>query len=185
MINQIISDLSDRMDKAIQALRRDLATIRTGRANATLLDTISVEYYGVVTPLNQVANISTPDVRTLSIQPWDKSTLGEIEKAILRSDLGLTPSNDGTLIRLNIPMLTEDRRKELSKIARRMGEDAKVAVRNIRRDVNEDLKKQERDKLVSEDESHRILDEIQKTTDKFIVEIDEVVAHKEKEIMEV
>jgi ribosome recycling factor len=173
------------MEKAIQSLRRDLATIRTGRANATLLDTISVEYYGVVTPLNQVANISTPDVRTLSIQPWDKSTLGEIEKAILRSDLGLTPSNDGTLIRLNIPMLTEDRRKELTKIAKRMGEDAKVAVRNIRRDVNEDLKRQEKDKLVSEDDSHRMLEEIQKSTDKFVLEIDEVVAHKEKEIMEV
>lgn len=185
MINQIITDLSERMEKAIQSLRRDLATIRTGRANATLLDTISVEYYGVVTPLNQVANISTPDVRTLSIQPWDKSTLGEIEKAILRSDLGLTPSNDGTLIRLNIPMLTEDRRKELTKIAKRMGEDAKVAVRNIRRDVNEDLKRQEKDKLVSEDDSHRMLEEIQKSTDKFVLEIDEVVAHKEKEIMEV
>lgn len=185
MINQIITDLSERMEKAIQSLRRDLATIRTGRANATLLDTISVEYYGVVTPLNQVANISTPDVRTLSIQPWDKSTLGEIEKAILRSDLGLTPSNDGTLIRLNIPMLTEDRRKELTKIAKRMGEDAKVAVRNIRRDVNEDLKRQEKDKLVSEDDSHRMLEEIQKSTDKFVLVIDEVVAHKEKEIMEV
>jgi len=185
VINQIITDLSERMEKAIQSLRRDLATIRTGRANATLLDTISVEYYGVVTPLNQVANISTPDVRTLSIQPWDKSTLGEIEKAILRSDLGLTPSNDGTLIRLNIPMLTEDRRKELTKIAKRMGEDAKVAVRNIRRDVNEDLKRQEKDKLVSEDDSHRMLEEIQKSTDKFVLEIDEVVAHKEKEIMEV
>ncbi len=185
MNSQIIDEMSGRMEKAIDSLRRDLASIRTGRANASLLDTISFEYYGVITPLKQAANISTPDVRTISIQPWDKNTLAEIEKAIQRSDLGLTPNNDGSIIRLNIPMLTEERRKELSKIAKRMGEDGKVAIRNIRRDVNEELKKQEKDKIISEDDSHRTFDEIQKVTDKFIAKIDEITDHKEQEIMEV
>jgi ribosome recycling factor len=185
MNNQYIDETTERMEKAIDSLRRDLATIRTGRANASLLDTIHFEYYGVTTPLKQAANISTPDVRTISIQPWDKTTIGEIEKAIQRSDLGLTPNNDGTVIRLNIPMLTEERRKELSKIAKRMGEEAKVAIRNIRRDVNDELKKQEKEKLISEDDSHRTLDEIQKVTDKFVAKIDDITDHKEQEIMEI
>ncbi len=185
MSSQIITEMSERMDKAIESLRRDLATVRTGRANAALLDKVSFEYYGVITPVNQAANITTPDVRTISIQPWDKSTLGEIEKAIQKSDLGLAPNNDGTVIRLSIPMLTEERRKELSKIAKRIGEDSKVAVRNIRRDVNDELKQQEKDKIISEDDSHRILDEIQKVTDKYIAQIDEVIDLKEQEIMEV
>lgn len=185
MINEIIIDTQERMEKAILSLRKDLATIRTGRAHASLLDKISIDYYGVQTPLNQMANISTPDARTISIQPWDKSAANEIEKAISKSDLGLSPTNDGTVIRLNIPSLTEERRKELTKVAKRMGEDSKVAIRNIRRDVNDELKKLEKDKTLSEDEARRIIDDVQKITDKFILDIDEITSHKEDEIMEV
>lgn len=131
----------ERMDKAIQALRRDLATLRAGRATPALLDRIQVEYYGAMTPLNQLANISTPDSRTLMIQPWDKSSMGDIERAIMKSDLGLTPANDGTMIRLSIPALTEERRQELVKLTKKFGEEGKVAIRNIRRDANDDIKK--------------------------------------------
>jgi len=174
----------ERMEKAIQALRRDLATLRAGRATPALLDRIQVEYYGAMTPLNQLANISTPDSRTLMIQPWDKSSMGDIERAIMKSDLGLTPANDGSMIRLSIPALTEERRAELVKLTKKFGEEGKVAIRNIRRDANDDIKKMEKSDI-SEDESRRHQDDIQKSTDKFIAEVDKVLAAKEKEIMEV
>ncbi|RCX21275.1 ribosome recycling factor [Fontibacillus phaseoli] len=174
----------ERMDKAIQALKRDLATLRAGRATPSLLDRIHVDYYGSPTPVNQLANINTPDSRTLMIQPWDKSSLAEIERAIQKSDLGLTPANDGMFIRLSIPALTEERRVELVKMTKKFGEEAKVAIRNIRRDANDDIKKLEKTDI-SEDESRRHQEDIQKTTDKFIAEVDKVLAAKEKEIMEV
>ncbi|RRJ65389.1 ribosome recycling factor [Paenibacillus oralis] len=174
----------ERMDKAIQALKRDLATLRAGRAAPSLLDRIQVEYYGAPTPVNQLANINTPDSRTLLIQPWDKSSLSDIERAIQKSDLGLTPANDGSSIRLSIPPLTEERRVELVKMTKKHGEEAKVAIRNIRRDANDEIKKMEKTDI-SEDESRRHQEDIQKTTDKYIAEVDKVLAAKEKEIMEV
>lgn len=174
----------ERMDKAISALKRDLATLRAGRATPALLDRIQLEYYGAMTPLNQLANINSPDSRTLMIQPWDKSSLSDIERAILKSDLGLTPANDGSTIRLVIPPLTEERRNELVKMTKKFGEEAKVAIRNIRRDANDDIKKMEKTDI-SEDESRRHQEDIQKTTDKFIAEVDKVLVAKEKEIMEV
>ncbi|NWL86422.1 MULTISPECIES: ribosome recycling factor [unclassified Paenibacillus] len=174
----------ERMEKAIQALKRDLATLRAGRATPALLDRIQVEYYGSMTPLNQLANINTPDSRTLMIQPWDKSSLSDIERAIMKSDLGLTPANDGMNIRLSIPPLTEERRVELVKMTKKYGEESKVAIRNIRRDANDDIKKLEKTDI-SEDESRRHQDDVQKMTDKYIAEVDKVLAAKEKEIMEV
>ncbi|MDO7905799.1 ribosome recycling factor [Paenibacillus sp. JX-17] len=174
----------ERMEKAILALKRDLATLRAGRATPSLLDRVQVEYYGAPTPINQLANINTPDSRTLMIQPWDKSSLNDIERAIMKSDLGLTPANDGTAIRLSIPPLTEERRSDLVKQSKKFGEEAKVAIRNIRRDANDDIKKMEKTDI-SEDESRRHQEDVQKTTDKFIAEVDKVLAAKEKEIMEV
>lgn len=185
LTHEINTNSENRMEKAISSLKKELAAIRAGRANPSLLDKIQVEYYGTATPLSQMANISTPDARSLSIQPWDKTVLADIEKAILKSDLGIIPTNDGNVIRLNIPMLTEERRKELSKLVKKDGEESKVAIRNIRRDANDELKKIEKDKEISEDDSHRIHDEIQKLTDKFIVEVDKIVETKVKEIMEV
>ncbi|MGA9174371.1 MAG: ribosome recycling factor [Thermoactinomyces sp.] len=173
------------MEKAVQVLRKDLLTIRAGRANPALLDKVAVEYYGTEMPINQMANISTPDPRTLAIQPWDKSALGEIERAILKSDLGLTPTNDGNVIRITIPPLTEERRNELVKVARKMGEEAKVAIRNVRRDANDEIKKLEKNGEIPEDAARRGQEEIQKLTDRFIKEIDQVVAAKEKEMMEI
>ncbi|MCG7407461.1 ribosome recycling factor [Paenibacillus sp. ACRRX] len=174
----------DRMEKAIAALRRELATLRAGRAAPALLDRVQVEYYGAMTPVNQLANINTPDPRTLMIQPWDKTSIGAIEKAIMKSDLGLTPANDGSMIRITIPALTEERRAELVKQTKKYGEEAKVAIRNIRRDANDDIKKMEKTDI-SEDESRRHQEDIQKSTDKFITEVDKVLVTKEKEIMEV
>lgn len=184
MPQAIKKSAEERMEKAIGALKRDLATLRAGKASPALLDRVQVEYYGAQTPLNQLANINTPDSRTLMIQPWDKSSLGAIEKAILKSDLGLTPSNDGLSIRISVPPLTEERRAELVKNSKKFGEEAKVAIRNIRRDANDDVKKLEKTDI-SEDESRRHQDDIQKTTDKFIAEVEKVLAAKEKEIMEV
>ncbi len=184
MPEQIKNNAEERMDKAIGALKRELASLRAGKANPALLDRIQVEYYGALTPLNQLANINTPDARTLMIQPWDKSSLGDIEKAIMKSDLGLTPSNDGNSIRIGVPMLTEERRADLVKTAKKSGEEAKVAIRNIRRDANDDIKKLEKTDI-SEDESRRHQEDIQKSTDKFIAEVDKVLVAKEKEIMEV
>ena len=184
MPQSIKKNAEDRMEKAIGALRRDLSTLRAGKASPALLDRVQVEYYGAMTPLNQLANINTPDSRTLMIQPWDKSSVSAIEKAILKSDLGLTPSNDGSSIRISVPPLTEERRAELVKTSKKFGEDAKIAIRNIRRDANDDVKKLEKTDI-SEDESRRHQEDIQKTTDKFIAEVDKVLAAKEKEIMEV
>ena len=184
MPQTVKQNAEDRMEKAILSLKRDLATLRAGRASAGLLDRIQVEYYGTPTPVNQLANINTPDPRTLMIQPWDKSSLADIEKAIMKSDLGLTPANDGSQIRLSIPPLTEERRGELVKLTKKFGEEAKVAIRNIRRDANDDIKKMEKTDI-SEDESRRHQDDIQKTTDKFIAEVDKILTAKEKEIMEV
>ncbi|RJE86785.1 ribosome recycling factor [Paenibacillus sp. 1011MAR3C5] len=184
MPQAIKKSAEERMEKAIGALKRDLSTLRAGKASPALFDRIQVEYYGAQTPLNQLANINTPDSRTLMIQPWDKSSLGAIEKAILKSDLGLTPSNDGLSIRISVPPLTEERRSELVKTSKKFGEEAKVAIRNIRRDANDDVKKLEKTDI-SEDESRRHQDDIQKTTDKFIAEVEKVLSAKEKEIMEV
>lgn len=185
MINEIKQQTEDKMKKAIQALKRDLATLRTGRATPAILDKVQVEYYGSLMPINQVANISTPDPRTLMIQPWDKSTLPEIERAIQKAELGLTPTNDGNVIRISIPPLTEQRRKELVKLARKMGEESKVAIRNVRRDANEDVKKLEKNGEIPEDLARRGTEDIQKITDKYIKETDQVVASKEEEIMEI
>lgn len=185
MLSDIQQDATQRMEKAIQALRRDLGTLRAGRATPSLLDKITIEYYGSEMPLNQVANISTPEPRLLVVQPWDKSILGDIERAILKSDLGLTPNNDGNLIRINIPSLTEERRAELVKVVKKTGEETKVAIRNIRRDANDEIKKLEKKGDLSEDDARRGQDEIQKLTDRFIQETDQHVETKEKEIMEV
>ncbi|MGM1045254.1 ribosome recycling factor [Paenibacillus uliginis N3/975] len=184
MPQTVKKNAEERMEKAILSLKRDLATLRAGRASSSLLDRIQVEYYGAPTPINQLANITTPDSRTLMIQPWDKSSLGDIEKAIMKSDLGLTPANDGNQIRLSIPALTEERRTDLVKMTKKFGEEAKVAIRNIRRDANDDIKKLEKTDI-SEDESRRHQEDIQKATDKYIAEVDKVLVAKEKEIMEV
>jgi ribosome recycling factor len=184
MPQAVKKNAEERMEKAIVALKRDLATLRAGRATPALLDRVQVEYYGAPTPVAQLANINTPDSRTLFIQPWDKTSIAAIEKAIMKSDLGLTPSNDGSAIRITLPPLTEERRNELVKTTKKFGEDAKVAIRNIRRDANDDIKKMEKT-TVSEDESRRHQEDIQKTTDRFIAEVDKVLVAKEKEIMEV
>lgn len=185
MSAEIIKDAQERMKKAIEALGRELAKLRAGRANPAILDRVTVEYYGAETPLNQLATISVPEARLLAIQPFDKSSISDIERAILKSDLGLTPSNDGTLIRITIPPLTEERRKELVKLVKKSAEDAKVAVRNVRRDANDALKKVQKDGDLTEDELRRSTDEVQKLTDKAITDVDEVSEKKEKEIMEV
>jgi ribosome recycling factor len=179
------ADVEEQMKKSIESTQRSFNTIRTGRANSALLDKIAVEYYGTPTPLKQLANISTPDASTIQIQPYDRSSMNLIEKAINLSDLGLTPNNDGSIIRLNIPALTNDRRKELVKLASKYAEDGKVAVRNIRRDGIDTAKKQEKDKEISEDEARDLQDKIQKLTDKYIAKVEEVLAEKEKDIMTV
>lgn len=185
MPKQVINQAKEKMTKAIQAYTRALSSIRAGRANASLLDRIVVEYYGAPTPVNQLAGISVPEARLLVIQPYDKSVLGDIEKAILKSDLGLTPSNDGSIIRLTIPQLTEERRKELVKLVKKESEEAKVAVRNIRRDANDDLKKLEKNGEITEDDLRGYSDDIQKLTDDHIAKIDQITKDKEKEILEV
>lgn len=184
MPQTVKKNAEERMEKTIVALKKELSSLRAGRATPNLLDRIQVEYYGALTPVSQLANINTPDSRTILIQPWDKSSMGAIEKAILKSDLGLTPSNDGIAIRLGIPALTEERRADLVKMTKKSGEDAKVTIRNIRRDANEEIKKLEKSGI-SEDESRRHQEDIQKATDKFIVEIDKTLTNKEKEIMDV
>ncbi len=179
------ADVEDHMQKSIDATQRSFNTIRTGRASGSLLDKILVEYYGTPTPLKQMANISTPDATTIQIQPYDRTSMNIIEKAISLSDIGLTPNNDGQAIRLNIPPLTSDRRKELVKLAARYAEDGKVAVRNIRRDAIDTVKKEEKDKSLPEDESRDLQDKIQKLTDKYIARVETVLAEKEKDIMTV
>lgn len=173
------------MQASIEALKKKFASVRTGRASLALLDGLTIDYYGTPTPLQQVASLSLPDSRQIAIQPWEQKLIPEIEKAIMKSDLGLTPMNDGKLIRINIPALTEERRKQLVKVVKKEAEDAKVAVRNIRRDVNEELKKLEKEKHISEDEIKKEHDEVQKITDSFVKKVDELLEHKEKEIMEV
>lgn len=173
------------MNGAIEALKKEFAAVRTGRASLALVDGISVDYYGTPTPLQQVASLSVPESRQIAIQPWEKNLIPLIEKAIMKSDLGLTPANDGKVIRINIPILTEERRKQLSKVVRKRAEESKVAIRNIRRDSNDELKKLEKDKHVSEDVVKKEQEEIQKITDTFIKKVDEILEHKEKEIMEV
>lgn len=185
MLNEVLSEAEDRMSKSIDALRKELSSLRAGRATPSLLDKVSVDYYGVPTPVNQMANISAPEPRMLLIQPWDKSVLPDIEKAILKSDLGLTPNSDGTLIRIVIPQLTQERRNELVKVIKKKGEETKVAVRNVRRDANDQLKDLLKDGEISEDDNRKGQEDVQKTTDKYIKEIDKVVDTKEKEIMEV
>ncbi|MEW6685843.1 MAG: ribosome recycling factor [Candidatus Edwardsbacteria bacterium] len=186
MIEPIFQEMDKKMNKAVEALRGELASIRTGRASPALLDSIKVNCYGSSVPLQQVAGISTPELRLLLIQPWDKTLIPEIEKAILRnSELGLTPTNDGKVIRLPIPSLTEERRKDLVKVVKKLTEDAKVAIRNVRREANEAIKKLEHEKKISEDESKKAHEQTQKVTDKHIGEIEEILKKKEKEIMEV
>lgn len=180
-----MKNAENKMEKAIAVLQADLAAIRAGRANPAILDKISVEYYGVPTPVQQVGTVAVPEPRTITIQPWDASILGEIEKAILKSDIGITPSNDGKTIRLNFPPLTEERRKELVKGISKRGEDCKVAVRNVRRDALEGFKKQKKDGEITEDDLKNLETQIQKLTDKFVAQIDTVISAKEKEILEV
>jgi ribosome recycling factor len=184
MKDAVLGDARNKMEKAIEAFRRDLSRVRTGRASAALLEGIKVDYYGTAMPLNQVASIAVPESRLLTVQPWDVNILGEIEKAILKSELGLTPSNDGKLIRVSIPPLTEQRRKELVKLVKKMAEECKVAVRNIRREAIERLKDDKKDKKISEDDLFRRQDQAQKITDEFVQKADSVLAEKEKEILE-
>ena len=183
MIKNLLDDAQDRMEKVEKILISDYASLRAGRATPALLDKITAEYYGTPTPINQMANISCPEPRLIVVQPWDKNQLSTIEKAILKSDLGITPNNDGTVIRLAVPTLTEERRREIVKQCGKKAEDAKVAVRNIRRDVNDSVKALEKSKEASEDEVKKGLDDIQKLTDKFIKRVDEILSQKEKEIM--
>ena len=175
----------DRMSRTIEVLKKDFSSIRTGRASLALLDGLMVNYYDSLTPLQQLASLSIPESRQIAIQPWDQKVIPELEKAILKSDLGLTPTNDGKIIRINIPLLTEERRKHLVKMVKKKAEEAKVAIRNIRRDTNEELRKLEKDKHISEDVVKKSQEEIQKLTDSYIAKVDEVLANKEKEIMEV
>ncbi|MGK7883889.1 MAG: ribosome recycling factor [Crocosphaera sp.] len=181
----MLDDLKNNMQKSVEATQRSFNTIRTGRANASILDRVTVEYYGTETPLNQLANITTPEATMIMIQPYDKGSMGQIEKAIQMSDVGLTPNNDGNVIRLNIPPLTEERRKDLVKLASKMAEEGKVAIRNIRRDAVDHVRKQEKKSELSEDESRDLQDDIQKATDQFTNKIDELLKSKETDIMTV
>ena len=184
MIESIYQETKDNMGKSIDALKNEFNRVRTGRASLTILDGIRVDYYGTLTPLNQMANLSVPESRLITIQPWDISVIKEVEKAILKSDLGLTPSNDGKIIRISIPPLTEERRKELVKVINKISEDHKIAVRNIRRDSNELLKGLKKDGDISEDDAFKAQEQVQKITDEHIKLIDDVNKDKEKEILE-
>jgi len=183
MKDEVLKEAKRKMDKVLELMVRDLSRIRTGRASVALLEGIKVDCYGTNMPLSQVASLAAPESRLLTVQPWDPSTLADIEKAILKSDLGLNPVNDGKLIRLPIPPLTTERRKELVKLVKKMGEEGKVALRNLRREANDDLKDLKKEKLLSEDEVHRAQEEVQKVTDEFIKKVDTQTAEKEKEIM--
>lgn len=180
---EILVETKRKMSKVLEVMAHDLSRVRTGRASVALLEGIKVDCYGTSMPLPQVASLAAPEPRLLTVQPWDPSVLSDIEKAILKSDLGLTPTNDGKMIRLPIPALTTERRKELVKNTKKMGEDAKVALRNVRRDANEQFKKLKNDKQLSEDEAHKAQDEVQKITDEFIKKVDHLAADKEQEIM--
>jgi len=185
MSKAIIDSMAQHMDKTIQSLKGDLAKVRTGRASTALVEPVHVDYYGSSVPINQIANVTTPDARTIQIVPWEAGTIGAIEKAILAANIGLTPQNDGKVIRIPLPPMTEERRKEMVKLVKKMGEDGKVALRNHRRDGNEEVKKQEKAKTLSEDDAKKAMDLIQKKTDEKVAEIDKIVASKEKEILTV
>jgi ribosome recycling factor len=185
MVEEVFADMKERMTKAIEALKRDYNRLRTGRASPSLLDGIRANYYGTPTPLTQMASLAVPEPRLIVVQPWDKTAIGDIEKAILKSDLGLTPMNDGKVIRIVIPPLTEERRRELVKVARKMAEETKVAVRNIRREANDMLKDLKQEKEITEDDLFRSQEEVQEQTDTFISQVDSVYAAKEKEILEI
>ncbi|MGB4044502.1 MAG: ribosome recycling factor [Halanaerobiales bacterium] len=185
MIEQVKKKAEEKMKKTIEATKEDFGTIRTGRARPSLLNNVMVDYYGALTPVNQMAKVSAPEPRLLVIEPWDKSMLGDIERAILKANLGLVPNNDGTIIRISIPQLTEERRKELVKVVRDKAEKGKIAIRSIRQDANSELKKLEGDGEISEDTYHRSLDAIQDLTNNYIEKVDELLKEKEDEIMEV
>ena len=185
MDENVIKDVEAKMEKTLSTLKTDLGKVRTGRASLALFDQIRIDYYGTPTPLQQVATLAVPEPRLITIQPWDTSIIGEIEKAILKSELGLTPMNDGKIIRISIPRLTEERRKDLVKVVRKMAEASKVALRNIRRDANEHLKGLEKNKKISQDQLRQWMDKVQTTTDKYIEKADGVLEAKEKEIMEI
>ncbi|GAB6888071.1 ribosome recycling factor [Desulfothermus okinawensis JCM 13304] len=184
-MDKVFKDCETKMEKAIEKLKKDFNKLRTGRASASLVEDILIDYYNTPTPLKQLASISIPDSRTIAIQPWDKNSMGDVEKGIMKSDLGLTPVNDGKMIRINIPPLTEERRKELVKVAKKYTEDAKIAIRNIRREGNEALKKMKNNKEITEDDLYDGQEEIQKITDRYIEKADELFKEKEKEIMEI
>lgn len=184
-VKEVHQGHEEKMKKALEVLKKELATLRAGRATPALLDKITVDYYGTPMPVNQVATVSVPEPRLIVIQPWEKNMLAVIEKAIQKSDLGLTPTNDGTVVRLVIPQLTQQRRAELVKVVHKKAEEGRVAIRNLRRDANEIIKKMEKEKSISEDEAEKAQEDIQKLTDKYIKEVDRVAAQKEKEIMEV
>ena len=183
MKDEVLQETRRKMDKVLEAMARDLSRVRTGRASVALLEGIKVECYGTTMPLDQVASLAAPESRLLTVQPWDSTVLGDIEKAILKSDLGLNPVNDGKIIRLPIPALTTERRKELVKMVKKMEEEAKVALRNVRREANEDLKEMKKEKILAEDDAHRGQDEVQKITDEYTKKVEGQSADKEKEIM--
>lgn len=185
MLDDLLREARAGMDKAIKALKREMAKVRTGRASISLLDDVRVDYYGTPTPLAQVATLSVPEPRMITVQPWEKNLIPEIEKAIFKADLGLNPSSDGQLIRLPIPALTEERRKEMAKLIRKMGEDAKISIRTARRDANETLKMLEKEKEITTDDQKSAEKDVQKITDEFVQNVDEVVKTKEQEIMEI
>lgn len=185
MVDEVLKDAEERMQKSVEVFRREMASLRAGRASPSLLDKITVDYYGAPTPINQLANITVPEPRLLLIQPWDKGTVGAIEKAIAKSDLGITPTSDGNVIRLVMPKLTEERRMELVKAARKKAEEERVAIRNVRREANDMIKEMEKSGEVPEDTCHRAQESIQKLTDRFVGEIDAILQLKEREIMEV
>ena len=184
-MEQVINDARSRMDKTLEALRAELAKIRTGKATTALLDGIKVEYYGNMTALNQVANVTVLDAHTLSITPWDKSIVSHVDKAILEANLGFNPVNDGTNLKVPVPPLNEERRRDFVKLVKKFGEESKIAIRNVRRDANEHLKREEKNKKISEDQLKEAEDKVQKLTDEHIQKIDDILKHKEKEIMEV
>lgn len=185
LAKEIIAEAEDHMKKTIEVVKKEFSSLRAGRATPALLEKVMVNYYGTPTPVTQMANVSAPEARLLIIQPWDKSTLPEIEKAIMKSDLGITPTSDGSVIRLAIPQLTQERRQEMAKVIKKKSEEGKVAIRNVRRDANDHLKSQEKKGELTEDDLHRAQEEIQKLTDKCIKEIDQLTAKKEQEIMQV
>src|SRR4030067_1809244 len=185
MDEKIYADVTGKMEKTLTTLKTDLNKVRTGRASLALLDDIRIDYYGTSTPLNQMATLAVPEPRLITIQPWDPATIGEIEKAILKSELGLTPMNDGKVIRINIPRLTGERRKDLVKVVKKMGEATKVALRNIRREANEQLKGMEKNKKISQDQLHQWMEKVQTSTDKYIEKVDTTLSAKEKEILEI